>query len=260
MTFEEGFLKTEQSAAAANKTIATLAGVVKQLRAAASEGHIGKMRAASERLLAMLEATRKEILDASSAWPFRPDEEESYLFSSYRQEVIKAGQIHGLDLQERDEGLLAFPFLLTIVGSERAVRINRKKVLTIRPSVLIKLLKAIQSKAPRPPNQFLELLHRAYRLLASPESGLYGRPIALYKIYEALTILPGANTTYDEADFLRDLYLLDSSGLTKTKSGAIVSFPAATGTKGTKGTYSLVTPDGRTCVYFGGNSGFVVGR
>ena len=48
---------------------------------------------------------------------------------------------------------------------------------------------------------------------------------------EALTMLPGSTADYDQTDFVRDLFLLDRSGVTHTKSGAACSLPASTGTK-----------------------------
>jgi hypothetical protein len=47
------------------------------------------------------------------------------------------------------------------------------------------------------------------------------------------------------------LLLLDRSGLTRTKTGAKLSLPASTGTKGSKGTFSFVSPDGETVTYYG---------
>jgi hypothetical protein len=89
--------------------------------------------------------------------------------------------------------------------------------------------------------------HR-YRLLVGPE---YGKTAALSNIYETLTLLPGSTATYDQTDFVRDIFLLDRSGITKTKAGALYSLPASTGTKATKGTFSFVAPDGETVTYYG---------
>ena len=66
-----------------------------------------------------------------------------------------------------------------------------------------------------------------------------------------LRILPGSTASYDQTDFVRDLFLLDRSGVTRTKSGASCSLPASTGTKGAKGTFSFMAPDGETVTYYG---------
>ena len=142
-----------------------------------------------------------------------------------------------------------YPSILRIAPSERCVTIDRKKIQAVRPSRLLKALKAIQSAKPKiGPEQFLELLHRAYRLLAGKE---YGRTMTLAAIYEALTLLPGSNSTYGQVEFARDLFLLDRSGVTRSKSGAKVLLPASTGTKGMRGTFSFVSPDGETVTYYG---------
>ena len=114
---------------------------------------------------------------------------------------------------------------------------------------MVKTLRDIQSRKQRgTPEGLLEVLHRAYRLVAGNE---YGKTVALASLYEALTLLPGATATYDQTDFVRDLFLLDRSGLTQTKSGVAFTLPASTGTKSAKGTYSFVAPDGETVSYYG---------
>ena len=144
---------------------------------------------------------------------------------------------------------MVFPSIVRVLPADRAVKINRKKVQAIRPSHVVKLLKAIQARKPKATSQaFLEVLHRAYRLLAGNE---YGKTVALAGVYDALTLLPGSTTTFDHTDFVRDLFLLDRSGVTKTKSGSICSLPASTGTKRAKGTLSFVAPDGETVTYYG---------
>jgi hypothetical protein len=249
LTFEQGFLEAERASGAAAKVVALLAGAVKQLSRAAAEGDILKMRKASERLVVNLESTRQEIGNARSAWPFSPDEEEAYLRDDYAADLISAAKAENLQIQQRDEGLVVFPSIVRILPADRAVRINKKKVQAIRPSRVVRNLKAIQArKAKGTPETFLEVLHRAYRLLTG--SG-YGKTVALASVYDTLTLLPGSTTSYDQTDFVRDLFLLDRSGVTKTKSGAVCSLPASTGTKGTRGLLSFVAPDGETVTYYG---------
>jgi hypothetical protein len=249
VTFEGGFADTERAASAAGKAVAALAGAVKHLQRAAAEGDLHKMRKASERLLTILESTRQDVLSARSAWPFSPEGEEKYLRDSYAGEVIDAARAESLHIQQRDEGLVVFPSILRILPAERAIRINRKKVQAVRPSRLVKTLKAIQSRKPKAtPEHFLEVLQRAYRLLVGNE---FGKTVALASVYDALTLLPGSTASYDQTDFVRDLFLLDRSGVTRTKSGASCSLPASTGTKGAKRTFSFLAPDGETVIYYG---------
>ncbi len=249
MTFESGFADTERAAMAATKVVATLAAASRQFQKAAAEGDILKMRKTSERLSVILESARQEVANAKTAWPFSPEDEEKYLKESFAGELIDAAKKEGLQIQQRDEGLVVFPSILRILPADRAAKINRKKVPGIRPSRLAKVLKAIQSrKSKASVEQFLEVLHRAYRLLVGAD---YGKTVALSSIYETLTLLPGSNATYDQTDYVRDLFLLDRSGVNRTKSGAIYSLPASTGTRTIRGTYTFVAPDGETVTYYG---------
>jgi len=249
LTFEQAFSDTERAATASAKGVSLLAKATKQLQKAALAGDIPQIRKSSERLLASLEATRQEIANARSAWCFNPEEEETYLRETYTSELLEAARNENVQIEQRDEGLVAFPSIIRVLASDRALRINKKKVQAIRPSYVLKMLKAIQARKPRAtPEAFLEVAHRAYRLLVGEE---YGRTVALKNIYDVLTLLPGSANGYDQTDFVRDLFLLDQSGVVKTRSGAICSLPASTGTKGTKGTFSFVSPNGEPVTYYG---------
>ncbi|MBI2689784.1 MAG: hypothetical protein HYX27_26035 [Acidobacteria bacterium] len=249
MTFEQGFAEAERAADAAGKVTGVLTGAVKQLSKAASEGDLLKMRKASERLATIVESARQEVLNARSAWPFSPEEEEVYLRDSFADEVIRAANADNLPIQRQDEGLIVFPSILRVAPAERAVKINRRKVQAIRPSRVVKTLRDIQARKQKgTPEQLLETLYRAYRLVTGSE---YGKTVTLSSIYDALTILPGSTASYDHTDFVRDLFLLDRSGVTRTKSGATYSLPASTGTKGKKASYTFVAPDGETISYYG---------
>ncbi len=238
LTFEQGFAEAERAADAAVKVAGALTGAVRQLKRAASEGDLQKMRKASDRLAVVLESTRQDVANARTAWPFSPEEEEKYMRDSYAGEVIGAATAENLQIQERDEGLVIFPVILRILPSERAVKINRKKAQAVRPSHLVKTLKAIQSRKPKAsPETLLEALYRAYRLLVGSEQG---KTVTLASIYAALTMLPGSTANYDQTDFVRDLFLLDRSGVTRTRSGASYSLPA-----------SFVAPNGETVSYYG---------
>ncbi len=250
MTFEQGFADAERAATSAGKTVTLLSGAVKQLQKASSEGDLNKMRKASDRLVTVLESARQEIANARSAWPFSLEDEEAYIRDSYSEEIVAAAKTENLSIQQRDEGLLAFPSVLRILpAAERAVKINRKRVQALRPSHLVNVLKAIQARKPKgAPEQFLETLHRAYRLVAGND---YGQTVTLTSVYNALTLLPGSAANYTQTDFVRDLYLLDHSPVTRTKSGATCSLPASTGTKSSRGTFAFVAPDGEAVTYYG---------
>jgi hypothetical protein len=137
-----------------------------------------------------------------------------------------------------------------VLPSRRAVEIDRKAVTAIRPSRLVRLLKANAEKKPRSsPEKFIEVLHGAYRIIT--DQAHHGSGATLREIYEVLTLMPDVRRDYTPADFGRDLFFLDRSGKTDTKSGARVSFPTATGTKGGAKVFSFVAPDGEVVKYYG---------
>jgi hypothetical protein len=94
----------------------------------------------------------------------------------------------------------------------------------------------------------MESLYRAYKLVTGTQ-GMQGTTLA--KVYDALTLLPGSARDYDKSDFARDVYFLQSSDVTMTRTGARVTFPASTGTKGSSELFTFVRPDGSPIVYYG---------
>jgi hypothetical protein len=171
------------------------------------------------------------------------------LRDSYIAELLERAKAENIDVQQLDDGYLVYPCIVRFVPAERVLTIDRKKVRAIRPSRLLERLKTMQSAKPKmSPEQFLELLYRTYRLVAEEPHGI---TLALAAVYETLTLMPGASTAYGRAEFARDLFLLDRSGVTKAKSGATVSLPASTGTRGGRNTFSFVSPDGEGVTYYG---------
>lgn len=249
-TFETGFAEAERASASAAKATATLLGTIKGLEKAARAGDIGALRKAADRLSAGLDAVRQEVANARSSWPFTEEEEERYLKDDYAQELSDRAAAEGLRLQMRDGQLLVFPSILRVLPAERGIKVDKKRVTAIRPSTLVSNLKANQAKKARSSSdKFLESLFRAYRLIAG--EGGYGTTVALAEVYGALTILPGSAGEYSSADFARDLFLLDQSGLRTTKTGSPFSLPASTGTKSPKGTFTFLSPDGELLTFFG---------
>jgi len=249
VTFEKGFADTERAAIVAAKSVVNLVGVLRELQKAAAAGDLVAMRKSTDRAAAVLQSLCQDVENTRIAWPFSTDSEEVYMRESYMGEVVEAARLDSVTVQPLDDGYLVYPSVLRVISSDRCVRIDRKKIQGVRPSRLVKLLKAIQSAKPKvAPQQFLELLYRAYRLAAGKEPG---KTLALSTIYEAITLAPGSSSTYGQTEFARDLFLLDHSGITRTKSGARIALPASTGTKGAKGTFSFVSPEGESITYYG---------
>ena len=249
-TFERGFADTERAATSAAQAAGAVLAAAKQMQKAALEGDIAKIRKASDRLESALEVARQEVANARSAWPYAPGDEEVYLRDEYERELLEVAKTEGLRIDRQDERLVAFPSVVRVVPAERAVRIDRKRVPAIRPSKLVALLKANQTKKPKfASERFLGAIYRAYRLIAGKDG--IGKTVPLSSIYEAITLLPGTASEYDKSDFGRDMFLLDRSGVTHVKSGARFSLPASAGIREGRGIFSFVAPDGETITYYG---------
>ncbi len=115
---------------------------------------------------------------------------------------------------------------------------------------MVAALAAAQSRPPRfKAEPFLESLAGAYALLAEPED----KPdpvLRLDAVWGVLTLLPGSAREYSRPEFARDLYLLDQSGKTTTKSGRTLQLPASALTRGS-GVLTTVTRTGQEKVYAG---------
>jgi hypothetical protein len=247
-TFEQGFSELENAAGDLVRSTAALLAVAKQVQKAAVDGDIGRLRRQIERLEAGSTMLRREVSNVGAAWAFSPDAEEQHLRDGYRDELLSAAREQGLQLHERDQRLIAFPSIVRILPAERAVRIDRRKVASIRPARLVSLLKANQEKKPRfSPERFLEALYRAFQLLTEKKDVV--KMARLVDIYEVFTLQPGGGSEYDKTDFARDLLLLERSGVRQTRSGAELRFAAATGTRGGK-VIRIADPEGHERTYY----------
>jgi hypothetical protein len=257
-TFEQGFAEAERAAEQAHRAASRLGTQIKQLQKAAKLGDIAALRRAVERVAAALDALRDDVANAREAWPFSPADEVDYMEAKYIDELRALSRESGLALYERDGNLVCSPSIVRVQAEGRSVRIDRRRVVAIRPSALVEELRANQKKPQRfRSDQFMESLYDAYRLVAGTETtrrvkqaSFQGPVIQLERIYQALTLAPGASKEYDRSDFARDLYLLASSNVCQTRSGAQLSLPASTGTKGGR-LFSFVAPDGEVVNYYG---------
>jgi hypothetical protein len=81
-------------------------------------------------------------------------------------ELKEAAEKSGVSLFERDGVLFAYPVLVRPEPEIGAVRVDKKLVSTLRPSVLANLLKRLQASDPKArPERFIETLFSAYDLL-----------------------------------------------------------------------------------------------
>ena len=257
-TFEEGFAAAENAADSVLNTLGDVTRLARQMRKAAQDGNIAAVRRSSERLQDSINLIRQEVGNAAEAWPFTPDNEREYLQEKYAEELKSEAVKKGLQVFDRDGRLIAHPSVVRVMPGDRAVRINQRRMSTIRPSKVAGILENLQKRPPRFNQQrFLESLYQAYLALSRSDTadrlklGEVGQVVALNRIYNLFTGLPGANLEYSQLDFARDLYNLESSSVREVRSGARVSFPASTGTRNPRGTISFVGPNGETFLYYG---------
>lgn len=251
MNFEQGFLDAERAALAVERAAKDAAKVAKQMEKAAQDGDIRKLRRAAASVAAAADTVKQEAANARAAWPFSEDQEQEHLERGYAGEFLSVARDIGLTVHERDDRLVAFPSILQILPAERAIKIDRKKTSSLRPSRLAHLLLDNQKKGPRSRSEhFLESLYAAYKMLVRKEDA--GIAIKLSNVYDAFTLQPGAGSEYGKSEFARDVFMLDRSGLTKTRSGAAVSLPASTSAKGAeRDRIPFVAPDGERVTYYG---------
>ena len=257
-SFELAFSETERAADSTLTSVADVAKLARLLQKAAKIGNITAIKRNQRNLEAALEVLTQTATNAVQSWPFEAGEEEQYLWNGYAAELRGAASELGLKIHERDGRMVSHPSIVRILPREWAVRIDKKKVSTIRPSHLAGILLQNQKKPSRfPAARFLEAVYRVYCDLAKVESSgrlMEGGPepvVPLDRIYKMFTSLPGTSGDYTTMDFARHLYQLETSDLRETKSGAIVSFPASTATRSGKGVFSFVGPEGQEIQYYG---------
>lgn len=255
---EQAFADVEDAAEAALKSAKDLEGLARRLQNAAKQGNIAAIKRAQGRLDGALSALSVAVSAAARSWTLEEANEEAHIRDGYADELREAAAERGLTLHERDGRLFASPSIVRILPSERAVRIDRKQDSAIRPSRVAQLLAENQKRPGKyPVAQFLESLHVVYvDIVRGDETasrlmqGKQGRVVPLARIYRLFTSLPGQRREYTNVDFARDLYLLQTSGSTTTKSGAVASFHASSGTKRGSDVFTFVGPDGQDAQYY----------
>jgi hypothetical protein len=249
-SFEQACAETKQLADSAVQAGARLVRVAKELAKAADEGDIVKIKKATERLRATAAAARQDVANAETAWSLTPDEEEALLRDRYEDELIETARLDGLPVTRHDQRLIVFPSVLRILPAQRAVQIDRKRITALRPTRLVQVLKVSAAKKPKlSPERFIETLYAAYTMVVAAEG--HGTGTTLREVYDALTLLPDVRKDYSISDFTRDVFLLDRSGVARTRSGARLSLPAATGTKGSSRMLQFVDRSGEPVTYYG---------
>ncbi len=190
-----------------------------------------------------IEKLRQAAVTATECLQLRAEECPEFTFdaSSYMQpngdfipELKAAAEAAGVTMYERDGIIFCYPVLIRREPEMPAVRIDKRLDYGIRAEVLAAQLKKLQAKDPKTnPDRFIETLFDAYKLLRAMPGKVRDEYIdlPLIKIYEVLTLLPGANKDYALLDFTRDIYFLEQAEKTLTKDGFHMSLPASSSSR-----------------------------
>lgn len=246
---ESALAATEQQVDAALKATAAVARELKKAKTGAARGQLRDLRRALGAAAVLAQDAAQVTQGAASS--FDLDEQEHLASGSYTKELLDAAAAHDVTMVESDERLLCYPSLIKVLPGDAAVEIDRRREKRLRPSVLVGLLAAAQARPPRfRPQPFLDSLASAYDLVRSREQQRDGAVVRLIDVWGVLTLLPGQQRDYTRPEFARDLYLLDSSGVTTAKDGRGLRWHASSGTRGS-GTLTTVAQTGQQQRYWG---------
>ena len=257
-TLEEAFSESEQSAEAVQKSAGKVVSLARAMSRAAKTGNIALIKRSQDNLGETLSVLEQDISNAASSWPLSEEEEKQIMEEQFAKDLIQCASELGLNIYEQDGALISYPSIVRILTADRSVRVDRKKVSTIRLTFLVDLLVKNQKRSsgiasPR----FLEALYGVYSDISGGKSrdllsNLRGPVVPLARIYKLLTSLPGVSRDYDRSDFSRDLYTLEIEGPHQTRKGSKVSFPSSTGTRRrSSDVFSIIGPDGSRVEYYG---------
>jgi len=259
ISFEHACNTVEENAEETRKSASRVVSQARALVKAAQTGNISAIKRTKEKMEDALEELQEKIL-VTNHWPYSEEEELELFTSHFLDELKTAATEKDLTLFEGDGVLISYPSIVRILPSDKAVRIDRKKVSTVRPSYLAGMLLANQNKKSGfKSSQFIESLYAIYSDIVSKgqkgQKDLFtdtGEVVLLARIYKLMTALPGISREYDRSDFARDLYLLDSDGPHQTRKGNKVTFPASTGARRrSSDLFSFVGPEGKAVEYYG---------
>lgn len=248
-TLEGALDGIERHADAAVRALSSALKEAKKAKAAAGSGQLRELRLALDSSARLAREAAATARDARNGWAF--DEQAYFASGAYTKEVLAAAAEAGVQAFESDDRILSYPVIVAVSGSDTTVSIDKKKDKRARPSVLVRTLRALQSKPPKfKAESFLEALAVAYDLVRARRSAHPGAVVRLTDVYGVLTVLPGSSRDYSKQEFARDLYLLDQSGVTTTRGGRSLQLPASALTR-SSGVLTTVTRTGQEKVYAG---------
>jgi hypothetical protein len=250
---EEALARTEADIDVALRSAASAVRALKRLRGFVKKGDLREIRKALEASMQAAEAFATQAAQVRQGWDF--DEDAYFGGRAYVDELLATAARMGFPLTELDDRLYCYPLLVRVLTRDRVVMIDRVRERSLRPTVVIARLQALQKRPVRfAPEVFLGTLYKAYKILAKVrgrDGPSHGTVIPLSDVHLLLTLLPGSSRDYSRQEFGRDLYLLDQSGIVRTRDGAVLSFHGSTGTRSAQQTIRIIGRDGREKKYYG---------
>jgi hypothetical protein len=205
----------------------------RRLRKAAQEGAVAGFAAAAAAVQQDAARLQAVVGQATEAPPI--DIASAFASGRFMDELATAATAANVTLVQRDGRITAYPVVLRLEPRSQAVRIGRKLERRIRPSFLVRELRALQQRPNRfNARAFLDRTVRAYAVLAPDWRGGEGPLVALFDLYELLTLLPAAAADYPLEEFLCDLLRIDRQPDARTGRGQRFELGGSTGTKGAK--------------------------
>ena len=213
-SYEQACARAEQAATSAMHAAKQLARVAALMITASRDGDAGTLRKSTEQVRRAAAEIVTTAQLAVSAWNYSDDTLTTYLSNAYQSELVEAGAVENVRIDVLDNRLAAFPVVIQLLPSQRAVRLDGKRTTLLRPKRLVEQIRRRQQVGGVKPDRFIEVLFSAYKRLDQ------NLGVQLIDIYELLTPLPEVRSSYSPADFARDIYILEQSNTTKTKSRA----------------------------------------
>lgn len=246
---EDALTTFEREAAAAVKALSNALREAKKLQAAAAHGQLRDLRAGIDTSAKLADQAADAVRDLRGAWTF--DEVAHFADGGFVKEVLALGELEHLSAVESDDRILSYPVIVRISAGDTTVLIDKVRERRVRPSALVRQLKALQILPPRfKAGAFIESLSAAYDLALAGKALRAASTVGLLDVYGVLTLMPGATREYSKQEFARDVYLLDQSGLVTTKDGRTLTLPASALTRGSA-KVTTVTRSGQAKVYAG---------
>ena len=252
-SLEDSFKNTEATAESTIKAAAAVTRAAKALQKAAQVGNINAIKKSNDQLKEYQNTLELEVNNTVKTWGFSDDDIAEYMKTHYSEEILKHSKDIELLIFQQDGSLISYPSIIQVVPNDRSIRINGKKVSDLRPSKLVFDLKRNQDKGSKlNPARFLEGVFKSYKILIGADQSTGPSPVVkLQDIYEIFTSMPGASREYTKMDFTRDIYLVDTSEIRKTRDEYEMTLPNSRGLATGKDIFQFVGQDGTSIYYYG---------